>query len=93
MMNIVNGGSHSDAPIAFQEFMILPVGATTFKESLRWGTEIFHNLKSILSKRGLETAVGDEGGFAPKLKVLKMLLKQLSKQSKQLVTNQVKKYS
>lgn len=92
-MNIVNGGSHSDAPIAFQEFMILPVGATTFKESLRWGTEIFHNLKSILSKRGLETAVGDEGGFAPKLKVLKMLLKQLSKQSKQLVTNQVKKYS
>lgn len=67
MMNIVNGGSHSDAPIAFQEFMILPVGATTFKESLRWGTEIFHNLKSILSKRGLETAVGDEGGFAPNL--------------------------
>ncbi|HHA6592981.1 TPA: surface-displayed alpha-enolase [Staphylococcus aureus] len=66
MMNIVNGGSHSDAPIAFQEFMILPVGATTFKESLRWGTEIFHNLKSILSKRVLETAVGDEGGFAPK---------------------------
>lgn len=66
MMNIVNGGSHSDAPIAFQEFMILPVGATTFKESLRWGTEIFHNLKSILSKCGLETAVGDEGGFAPK---------------------------
>ncbi|HEK6539682.1 TPA: phosphopyruvate hydratase [Staphylococcus aureus] len=66
MMNIVNGGSHSDAPIAFQEFMILPVGATTFKESLRWGTEIFRNLKSILSKRGLETAVGDEGGFAPK---------------------------
>ncbi|HCY6458098.1 TPA: phosphopyruvate hydratase [Staphylococcus aureus] len=66
MMNIVNGGSHSDAPIAFQEFMILPVGATTFKESLRWGTEIFHNLKLILSKRGLETAVGDEGGFAPK---------------------------
>ena len=78
MMNIVNGGSHSDAPIAFQEFMILPVGATTFKESLRWGTEIFHNLKSILSKRGLETAVGDEGGFALNLKVLKMLLKQLS---------------
>ena len=66
MMNIVNGGSHSDAPIAFQEFMILPVGAATFKESLRWGAEIFHNLKSILSKRGLETAVGDEGGFAPK---------------------------
>ena len=67
MMNIVNGGSHSDAPIAFQEFMILPVGAESFKESLRWGAEIFHNLKSILSERGLETAVGDEGGFAPNL--------------------------
>ena len=66
MMNIVNGGSHSDAPIAFQEFMILPVGAESFKESLRWGAEIFHNLKSILSERGLETAVGDEGGFAPR---------------------------
>ena len=65
MMNIVNGGSHSDAPIAFQEFMILPVGAATFKESLRWGAEIFHNLKSILKNRGLETAVGDEGGIAP----------------------------
>ena len=66
MMNIVNGGSHSDAPIAFQEFMILPTGAESFKEALRWGAEIFHNLKSILSERGLETAVGDEGGFAPK---------------------------
>ena len=66
MMNIVNGGSHSDAPIAFQEFMILPVGAPSFKEALRWGAEIFHELKSILHKRGLVTAVGDEGGFAPK---------------------------
>ena len=65
MMNIVNGGSHSDAPIAFQEFMILPVGAPRFKEALRWGAEIFHELKSILHKRGLVTAVGDEGGFAP----------------------------
>ena len=73
MMNIVNGGSHSDAPIAFQEFMILPTGAESFKEALRWGAEIFHNLKSILSERGLETAVGDEGGFALNLKVLKML--------------------
>ena len=68
MMNIVNGGSHSDAPIAFQEFMILPVGADSFKESLRWGAEIFHNLAKILKKRGLETAVGDEGGFAPKFR-------------------------
>lgn len=66
MMNIVNGGSHSDAPIAFQEFMILPVGADTFKEALRWGAEIFHNLAKLLKGRDLETAVGDEGGFAPK---------------------------
>ncbi len=66
MMNIINGGSHSDAPIAFQEFMIVPVGAPTFKEGLRWGAEVFHNLKKILKARGLVTAVGDEGGFAPK---------------------------
>ncbi|AOF49153.1 phosphopyruvate hydratase [Tetragenococcus halophilus] len=66
MMNIVNGGSHSDAPIAFQEFKILPVGAKTFREALRWGAETFHALKSLLSERGLETAVGDEGGFAPR---------------------------
>ncbi len=65
MMNIVNGGSHSDAPIAFQEFMIMPVGAPSFSEALRWGTEVFHNLKKILHDRGLSTAVGDEGGFAP----------------------------
>ncbi|MNK14997.1 Enolase [compost metagenome] len=65
MMNIVNGGSHSDAPIAFQEFMIMPVGASSFSEALRWGTEVFHNLKAILHSRGLSTAVGDEGGFAP----------------------------
>jgi enolase len=65
MMNIVNGGSHSDAPIAFQEFMIMPVGATSFSEALRWGTEVFHNLKKILHDRGLTTTVGDEGGFAP----------------------------
>ena len=65
MMNIVNGGSHSDAPIAFQEFMIMPAGATSFSEALRWGTEVFHNLKKILHDRGLSTAVGDEGGFAP----------------------------
>ncbi|AVQ34359.1 phosphopyruvate hydratase [Staphylococcus muscae] len=66
MMNIVNGGSHSDAPIAFQEFMILPVGASTFKEALRIGAEVFHALAKILKSRGLVTAVGDEGGFAPK---------------------------
>ncbi|WP_166335125.1 phosphopyruvate hydratase [Sphingobacterium chungjuense] len=65
MMNIINGGSHSDAPIAFQEFMIMPVGATSFSEALRWGAEIFHTLKKILHDRNLSTAVGDEGGFAP----------------------------
>jgi len=67
MMNIINGGSHSDAPIAFQEFMIRPVGAKSFKEALRMGAEVFHALKSVLKSRGLSTAVGDEGGFAPKL--------------------------
>jgi enolase len=65
MMNIINGGSHSDAPIAFQEFMIRPVGAPTFREAIRMGAEVFHNLKKILHDRGLSTAVGDEGGFAP----------------------------
>ncbi len=67
MMNIVNGGAHSDAPIDFQEFMIYPVGAKSFKEAIRWGAEVFHNLKAILKSKGLNTAVGDEGGFAPNL--------------------------
>ena len=67
MMNIINGGSHSDSPIAFQEFMIRPVGAKSFAEGLRMGTEVFHALKGVLKKRGLSTAVGDEGGFAPDL--------------------------
>ena len=67
MMNIINGGSHSDAPIAFQEFMIRPVGADSFKEALRMGAEVFHALKKVLHGRGLSTAVGDEGGFAPAL--------------------------
>lgn len=68
MMNIINGGSHSDSPIAFQEFMIRPVGAKTFREAVRMGAEIFHTLKKVLHARGLSTAVGDEGGFAPTLK-------------------------
>lgn len=68
MMNILNGGSHSDSPIAFQEFMIRPVGASSFAEGLRMGAEVFHSLKSVLRDRGLSTAVGDEGGFAPTLK-------------------------
>jgi enolase len=67
MMNIINGGSHSDAPIAFQEFMIRPVGASSFREGLRMGAEVFHALKKVLHDRGLSTAVGDEGGFAPTL--------------------------
>lgn len=67
MMNIINGGSHSDAPIAFQEFMIMPVKAKNFTEAMQMGTEIFHNLKMVLHDRGLSTAVGDEGGFAPTL--------------------------
>ncbi|MGL5318203.1 MAG: phosphopyruvate hydratase [Bacteroidales bacterium] len=67
MMNIINGGSHSDAPIAFQEFMIRPIGAKSFKEGLRMGAEVFHSLKKVLHDRGLSTAVGDEGGFAPVL--------------------------
>ena len=68
MMNILNGGAHSDAPIDFQEFMIMPKGAPTFSEALRYGTEVFHALKSVLKDRGLSTAIGDEGGFAPNLK-------------------------
>ena len=68
MMNIINGGAHSDAPIAFQEFMIRPVGAPTIREAIRMGAEVFHNLAKILKGRGLSTAVGDEGGFAPNLK-------------------------
>jgi len=68
MMNIINGGSHSDAPIAFQEFMIRPVGAKSFHEGLRMGAEVFHSLKKVLHDRNLSTAVGDEGGFAPALK-------------------------
>ncbi|WP_111708121.1 phosphopyruvate hydratase [Lutibacter citreus] len=67
MMNIINGGSHSDAPIAFQEFMIMPIKAKNFTEAIKMGTEIFHNLKKVLHDKGLSTAVGDEGGFAPNL--------------------------
>ena len=67
MMNIINGGSHSDAPIAFQEFMVMPIGAESFTHAIQMGSEIFHNLKKVLHDRGLSTAVGDEGGFAPKL--------------------------
>ena len=67
MMNILNGGSHADTNVDIQEFMVAPIGADTFKESLRWGAEIYHSLKSVLKKKGLVTSIGDEGGFAPNL--------------------------
>src|SRR5882724_5200584 len=78
MMNILNGGAHSDAPIDFQEFMIVPRGAPTFSEALRYGAEIFHALKSVLKDRGLSTAVGDEGGFAPQLSSAEDALESIS---------------
>jgi enolase len=68
MMNILNGGAHADSNVDFQEFMVMPVGAETFSDALQWGAEVFHTLKSVLKKRGYNTAVGDEGGFAPSLK-------------------------
>ena len=68
MMNILNGGAHADNNVDFQEFMVMPVGASSFSEALRWGVEVFHTLKAVLKKRGYNTAVGDEGGFAPSLK-------------------------
>ena len=78
MMNIINGGSHSDAPIAFQEFMIVPINAKSFTDAMKVGSEIFHNLKKNLSTRGLTTSVGDEGGFAPKLKGTEDALKTIT---------------
>jgi enolase len=78
MMNILNGGAHSDAPIDFQEFMIMPRGAPSFSEALRYGAEIFHALKSVLKDRGLSTAVGDEGGFAPQLRSAEDALESIS---------------
>src|SRR5208337_1895429 len=68
MMNILNGGAHADNNVDFQEFMVMPVGAESFSEALRWGVEVFHTLKGVLKKRGHNTGVGDEGGFAPSLK-------------------------
>jgi enolase len=77
MMNIINGGAHSDAPIAFQEFMIRPVGASSEKEAVRMGAEVFHSLQKLLKARGLSTAVGDEGGFAPKLNGIEDVLQSI----------------
>src|SRR5690606_31920169 len=83
MMNIINGGSHADNAIDFQEFMIMPVGANNFSEALRMGAEVFHNLKSVLKKNGYSTNVGDEGGFAPNLKsneeAVKVILQAIEK--------------
>ena len=83
MMNILNGGSHADNSIDFQEFMIMPVGAPSFSEALRWGTEIFHHLKNVLKKQGFSTNVGDEGGFAPNIKsnedAIKIVLQAIEK--------------
>src|SRR5213083_1613778 len=78
MMNILNGGAHSDAPIDFQEFMIVPRGAPSFSEALRYGTEVYHSLKSVLKERHLSTAIGDEGGFAPKLNSAEEALESIS---------------
>jgi enolase len=78
MMNILNGGAHSDAPIDFQEFMIMPRGAPSFSEALRYGVEVFHALKSVLKDRGLSTAVGDEGGFAPQFSSAEDALESIS---------------
>jgi enolase len=83
MMNILNGGSHADSNVDFQEFMIMPVGAPSFREALRWGAEVFHSLKSVLKDAGLNTGVGDEGGFAPDLKsnedAIKVILQAIEK--------------
>src|SRR5688572_29168571 len=83
MMNILNGGSHADNSIDFQEFMIMPVGADLFKDALRMGAEVFHNLKKVLQKAGHSTNVGDEGGFAPNLKsnveAIEIVLKAIEK--------------
>ena len=92
MMNILNGGSHADNSIDFQEFMIMPVGATSFRQAIQWGAEIFHNLKTVLKNAGYSTNVGDEGGFLTSVqtkKLLKLSFKLLKKQ----VANQVKKFS
>ena len=93
MMNIINGGEHADNNIDVQEFMVLPVGAPSFKEALRVGAEIFHNLKSVLSSKGLNTAVGDEGGFAPNLGSNEEAITTIIEAIEKLVTNQVLTYS
>ena len=89
MMNILNGGSHADNNVDFQEFMIMPVGAKTFSEAIRMGAEVFHSLKAVLKSRGLNTGVGDEGGFAPNLESNEEALKTIIEAIKKPDTNQV----
>lgn len=93
MMNIINGGEHADNNIDVQEFMVLPVGAPSFKEALRTGAEIFHNLKSVLQSKGLNTAVGDEGGFAPNLGSNEEAITTIIEAIEKPVTNQALTYS
>jgi enolase len=90
MMNIINGGAHADNNVDLQEFMILPVGADNFAEALRAGTEVFHALKSVLKGRGLSTAVGDEGGFAPDLRATRKRWKPSSKRSARPATRRAR---
>src|SRR4029453_6603254 len=92
IMNIVNGGAHSDAPVDFQEFMVMPKGMPTFSEALRAGCEIFHHLKSVLKNRGLSTAVGDEGGFAPDFKSADAALATTAKAGKKPATRLARKF-
>lgn len=93
MMNIINGGSHADNNVDFQEFTILPVGAPTFKESIRMGAEVFHALKAVLHDKGLNTAVGDEGGFAPNLGSNREALEVIIEAIEKLVTKLARTYS
>ena len=79
MMNILNGGAHADSSVDFQEFMVMPIGAPSFSEGLRWGVEVFHALKTALKKHGYSTAVGDEGGFAPSCKSLRQATSPVSR--------------
>ena len=88
MMNILNGGAHADNLLDFQEFMIRPIGAPNFREAVRWGSEIFHTLKKLLKSGGFATAVGDEGGFAPRLQSNESALDSSCRRSKKPVTSQ-----
>ncbi len=87
MMNILNGGSHADSNVDIQEFMIAPIGAESFSEALRWGTEVYHTLKKVLKRKGLATGLGDEGGFAPNLDSNRAALDLILEPSRRPVTS------